>query len=111
MRCLLPKTLLDNGFFPLGTEKSGENKKCNNVCNYSWSGQRKIPSYVNKLVFPEKFMATLRTIAMQEDELFKVSSMLEEVQFLCNIFFLWFPYLAPALVNETAFYQDLPHIA
>jgi hypothetical protein len=48
---------------------------------------------------------------MQEDELFKVSSMLEEVQFLCNIFFLWFPYLAPALVNETAFYQDLPHIA
>ncbi|KAK2415116.1 SET domain-containing protein [Trifolium repens] len=79
MRCLLPKTLLDNGFFPLGTEKSGENKKCNNVCNYSWSGQRKIPSYVNKLVFPEKFMATLRTIAMQEDELFKVSSMLEEL--------------------------------
>ncbi|XP_045798861.1 uncharacterized protein LOC123892995 [Trifolium pratense] len=79
MRCLLPKTLLDNGFFPLGTENSGENKKSNNACNYSWSGQRKFPSYVNKLVFPEKFMATLRTIAMQEDELFKVSSMLEEL--------------------------------
>jgi len=87
MRCLLPKTLLDNGFFPSGTENSGENNKCNKVCNYSWSGQRKTPSYVDKLVFPEKFMATLRTIAMQEDELFKVSSMLEEVQFLCNIFF------------------------
>ncbi|KAL5166988.1 Ribulose-1,5 bisphosphate carboxylase/oxygenase large subunit N-methyltransferase, chloroplastic [Glycine soja] len=41
--------------------------------------QRKMPSYVNKLVFPEKFMTTLRTIAMQEDELFKVSSMLEEL--------------------------------
>ncbi|XP_027188085.1 uncharacterized protein [Cicer arietinum] len=79
MRCLLPKTLLDNGFFPLGTQNSGENNKCNRVCNYSWSGQRKIPSYVNKLVFPEKFMATLRAIAMQEDELFKVSSMLEEL--------------------------------
>ncbi|KAL5058468.1 hypothetical protein RYX36_030072 [Vicia faba] len=81
MRCLLPKTLLDNGFFPLSTKNSGEkeNNQCNQVCNYSWSGQRKIPSYVNKLVFPEKFMATLRTIAMQEDELFKVSSMLEEL--------------------------------
>lgn len=87
MRCLLPKTLLDNGFFPSGTENSGENNKSNKVCKYSWSGQRKTPSYVDKLVFPEKFMATLRTIAMQEDELFKVSSMLEEVQFLCNIFF------------------------
>ncbi|KAK7394825.1 hypothetical protein VNO78_15365 [Psophocarpus tetragonolobus] len=81
MRCLLPKTLLDNGFFPPGTQNSGENKegKVDQVCNYSWSGQRKTPSYVNKLVFPEKFMTTLRTIAMQEDELFKVSSMLEEL--------------------------------
>ncbi|XP_061339935.1 uncharacterized protein LOC133286529 isoform X3 [Gastrolobium bilobum] len=81
MRCLLPKTLLDHGFFPLGTQNSGENNKgkVDQVCNYSWSGQRKMPSYVNKLVFPEKFMTTLRTIAMQEDELFKVSSMLEEL--------------------------------
>lgn len=79
MRCLLPKTLLDNGFFPSGTENGGENNKSNKVCKYSWSGQRKTPSYVDKLVFPEKFMATLRTIAMQEDELFKVSSMLEEL--------------------------------
>ncbi|KAL2330372.1 hypothetical protein Fmac_017953 [Flemingia macrophylla] len=81
MRCLLPKTLLDNGFFPPGTQNSGENNKdkADQVCNYSWSGQRKMPSYVNKLVFPEKFMTTLRTIAMQEDELFKVSSMLEEL--------------------------------
>ncbi|XP_057435564.1 uncharacterized protein LOC130728204 isoform X2 [Lotus japonicus] len=79
MRCLLPKALLEHGFFPLGTRNSGENNKSNQVCNYSWSGQRKMPSYVNKLVFPEKFIATLRTIAMQEDELFKVSSMLEEL--------------------------------
>ncbi|TKY65504.1 Ribosomal lysine N-methyltransferase 1 [Spatholobus suberectus] len=81
MRCLLPKTLLDNGFFPLCTQSSGENNKgkVDQVCNYSWSGQRKMPSYANKLVFPEKFMTTLRTVAMQEDELFKVSSMLEEL--------------------------------
>ncbi|KAH1044934.1 hypothetical protein GLYMA_09G263800v4 [Glycine max] len=81
MRCLLPKTSLDNGFFPLNTQNSEENNKskADKVCNYSWSGQRKMPSYVNKLVFPEKFMTTLRTIAMQEDEVFKVSSMLEEL--------------------------------
>ena len=88
LRCLLPKTSLDNGFFPLNTQNGEENNKskADQVCNYSWSGQRKMPSYVNKLVFPEKFMTTLRTIAMQEDELFKVSSMLEEVQFLLFIF-------------------------
>ncbi|KAK7256733.1 hypothetical protein RIF29_30191 [Crotalaria pallida] len=81
MRCLLPKTLLDHGFFPLGIQNNGENNKdkVDRFCNYSWSGQRKMPSYVNKLVFPDKFLATLRTIAMQEDELYKVSSMLEEL--------------------------------
>ncbi|CAL0328113.1 unnamed protein product [Lupinus luteus] len=81
MRCLLPKTLLDHGFFPLGIQKNGENNKgqVDRICSYSWSGQRKTPSYANKLVFPEKFLTTLRTIAMQEDELFKVSSMLEEL--------------------------------
>ncbi|KAK4266745.1 hypothetical protein QN277_023626 [Acacia crassicarpa] len=81
MRCLLPKTLLDHGFFPVGTKKGGENDKgkVDQVCNYSWSGQRKAPSYANKLVFPEKFMTALRTIAMQENEIFKVSSLLEEL--------------------------------
>ncbi|KAF1898157.1 hypothetical protein Lal_00032922 [Lupinus albus] len=81
MRCLLPKTLLDRGFFPLHTQKNGENNKgqVDRICSYSWSGRRKMPSYANKLVFPEKFLTTLRTIAMQEDELFKVSSMLEEL--------------------------------
>lgn len=83
MRCLLPKTLLDHGFFPVSTKKGGENDKgkVDQVCSYSWSGQRKAPSYANKLVFPEKFMTALRTIAMQENEIFKVSSLLEEVHF------------------------------
>lgn len=83
MRCLLPKTLLDHGFFPVGTKKGGGNDKgkVDQVCSYSWSGQRKAPSYANKLVFPEKFMTALRTIAMQENEIFKVSSLLEEVHF------------------------------
>ncbi|VFQ85978.1 unnamed protein product [Cuscuta campestris] len=47
--------------------------------NYSWSGERKIPSYLNRLVFPEEFMTALRTIAMKEDELYKVTSLLSEL--------------------------------
>ena len=34
---------------------------------------------MNKLVFPEMFLSTLRTIAMNEDELYQVSTLLEEV--------------------------------
>ena len=71
---------MDHGFFPQGVPKDGDDKhKPDQVCSYSWSGQRKIPSYVNKLIFPENFLSTLRTIAMQEDQLFKVSALLEEV--------------------------------
>lgn len=50
------------------------------VCNYSWSGQRKTPSYLHKLVFPADFLNALRTLAMKEDELYRVSSLLEEVR-------------------------------
>lgn len=83
LRCLLPRSLLEHGFFSECTAKNKGNDKCEGrVCNYSWSGQRKTPSYLNKLVFPEKFLTALRTIALQEDELFQVQSMLEEVQFL-----------------------------
>ncbi|WZZ84209.1 hypothetical protein YC2023_104781 [Brassica napus] len=82
LRCLLPKSLLDHGFFPQTTSKvreSDEKEKAGRSCNFSWSGQRKIPTYVNKLVFPEDFMTGLRTIAMQEDEIYKLSAMLEEL--------------------------------
>lgn len=81
MRCLLPKRLLAHGFFPAGTTSNDDNGKgkSEKICSFSWSGQRRIPSYTNKLVFPEEFLTTLRTIAMQEDELFKASSFLEEL--------------------------------
>ncbi|KAF8379405.1 hypothetical protein HHK36_028840 [Tetracentron sinense] len=81
MRCLLPRSLLDHGFFPACTPQNEGSNKCSidRVCNYSWSGQRKMPSYLNKLVFPEDFLTALRTIAMQEDEILQVSSLLEEV--------------------------------
>lgn len=82
MRCLLPRSLLDQGFFPKCPPPKESNDKCtaSQVCNYSWSGQRKMPSYVNNLVFPEDFLTSLRTIAMREDELYHVSSLLEEVR-------------------------------
>ena len=83
MRCLLPKTLLDRGFFPVSNLRNGQNDELTDhqSCNYSWSGQRRAPSYLKKLVFPEAFLTALRTIAMQEDELSRVSSLLEEVNF------------------------------
>ncbi|GAV89869.1 hypothetical protein CFOL_v3_33281 [Cephalotus follicularis] len=81
LRCLLPKSLLDHGFFPVGTPNDEGNNNCevNKFYSYSWSGQRRTPSYVNKLVFSEDFLTALRTIAMQEDELDKVSSLLQEL--------------------------------
>ena len=79
----MPRSLLDRGFFSEWTAKIEGNDKCEDqVRSHSWSGQRKMPSYLNKLVFPDNFLTALRTIALQEDEIFQVSSMLEEVQFL-----------------------------
>ncbi|KAF5811680.1 putative methyltransferase transcription regulator SET family [Helianthus annuus] len=78
MRCLLSKKSLDHGFF--SSEKETRDKvKETEVVNYSWSGQRKTPSYLNSLVFPDEFLTCLRTIAMSEDEIFWVSSLLEEL--------------------------------
>lgn len=85
LRCLLPRSLLDHSLFPASTSEKGGSSKCEadrGVCSYSWSGQRRMPSYINKLVFPENFLTALRTIAMQESNLFQVSEFLEEVQFL-----------------------------
>ncbi|XVF73297.1 hypothetical protein PTKIN_Ptkin12aG0190300 [Pterospermum kingtungense] len=81
MRCLLPRTLLECGFFPTVSSNNKANNTCetHRIVNFSWSGHRKTPSYLNKLVFPEDFMTALRTIAMQEDEVSKVSSFLEEL--------------------------------
>lgn len=90
MRCLLSKTLLDHGFFSNKKETNGKCKE-NEVPNFSWSGQRKTPSYLNKLVFPEEFLTCLRTIAMGEDEIYKVTSLLQEVHsYFCFITTLCF---------------------
>nr|XP_048321772.1 uncharacterized protein LOC107432673 isoform X3 [Ziziphus jujuba var. spinosa] len=81
LRCLLPRSLLDHGFFTVDIPKDEGNDDCkrDKVCSYSWSGERKMPSYLNKLVFPENFLSALRTIAMKEDELSQVSSLLAEL--------------------------------
>ncbi|KAI8000767.1 hypothetical protein LOK49_LG09G00273 [Camellia lanceoleosa] len=68
-------------FFPPSSPQKESNDKCtiDRFCNYSWCGQRKMPSYVKKLVFPEDFLTTLRIIAKQEDEIYLVSSLLQEL--------------------------------
>ncbi|KAK1603887.1 hypothetical protein QYE76_027560 [Lolium multiflorum] len=81
LRCLLPTSLLDSGFFGTSTSSGEEDNKKNasHFSSYSWSGQRKVPSYLHKNVFPQEFLSTLRTIAMQEHELEQVASLLGEV--------------------------------
>ncbi|XP_037458013.1 uncharacterized protein LOC119329119 [Triticum dicoccoides] len=81
LRCLLPTSLLDRGFFGTSTSSSEDDNKKNasHFSSYSWSGQRKVPSYLHKNVFPQEFLSTLRTIAMQEHELEQVASLLGEV--------------------------------
>lgn len=81
MRCLLPRSLLDHGFCTGSSfqDEDNKNKPDDQRCNYSWSGDRKVPSYLNRLVFPQDFLTTLRTIAMQECEVDRVSSLLEEL--------------------------------
>eukprot|EP01018_Ginkgo_biloba_P016869 Gb_11486 [translate_table: standard] len=82
LRWLLPSSLLLKGFF---NEKQFaldgcKKDKSSQMSGYSWSGHRKAPSYFEHLVFPEDLLAALRTIAMQEDELHHVISLLQEVQ-------------------------------
>ncbi|XAR63124.1 [Fructose-bisphosphate aldolase]-lysine N-methyltransferase [Bertholletia excelsa] len=81
LRCLLPRKLLDHGFFPAcpPQKESNGNRVGGRVSDYSWSGHRKMPSYLDNLVFPDDFLTALRTIAMQEDELHQVSSLLIEL--------------------------------
>ncbi|KAL0397834.1 UNVERIFIED_CONTAM: hypothetical protein Scaly_0231800 [Sesamum calycinum] len=81
LRCLLPRSLLKSGFFPESTlpGRTSNEDSGSQAFNYSWSGQRKAPSYINKLVFPEEFLTALRTITMKENELYQVSSLLEEL--------------------------------
>ncbi|KAJ0967073.1 hypothetical protein J5N97_023990 [Dioscorea zingiberensis] len=84
-RCLLPKNLLDHGFFPAnslradGPKKDLDDDHGSSTVNYSWSGRRKVPPYLNNLVFPQEFLTALRTITMQDDELCQVASLLEEL--------------------------------
>lgn len=79
MRCLLPRHLLAHGFFPTETSQNDRKNKITNLSNYSWSGQRRAPSYLSNLIFPDEFLTTLRTISMNEEQLYQVSAMLQEV--------------------------------
>ncbi|CAN4125770.1 unnamed protein product [Withania somnifera] len=81
LRCLLPRSSLNRGFFPPSNSSVEDKDKSvsSQVCNYSWSGQRKTPSYLHKLVFPVDFLNALRTLAMKENEIYHVSSLLEEL--------------------------------
>lgn len=83
LRWLLSRNFLDRGYFSGKATQFEDSKKgmLNLDSSYSWSGQRKAPSYLKRLVFPEDLLSSLRILAMCEQELLQVSSLLEEVFF------------------------------
>ncbi|KAH9315244.1 hypothetical protein KI387_023871, partial [Taxus chinensis] len=80
LRWLLPASLLLEGS---SNESSlaldGCKKTSSQVSGYSWSGHRRLPSYMNHFVFPEDLMAALRTIAMNEEGMHCVTCLLKEL--------------------------------
>lgn len=82
LRCLLSRGLLANGYFTASKlQQDGEKDThlTQGTPQFSWSGQRKVPSYLSKPVFPEEFLAALRTVAMKNDDILQVSALLEDV--------------------------------
>ena len=93
LRWLLPTSLLHKGFSSESSLSSvGRKKNLSQMSGYSWSGHRKVPSYMDHLIFPEDLMAALRTIAMQEHDMHGVISLLTEVTFpwVISIYYLLF---------------------
>lgn len=80
LRWLLPTPLLHKGFSSESSQSSvGRKNDWSQMSGYSWSGHRKVPSYMDHLIFPEDLMAALRTIAMQEHDMHGVISLLTEL--------------------------------
>lgn len=81
LRWLLPGALLQKGFYNEERINPPESIKLGDqaCCSYSWSGNRKPPSFLNRFVFPEETIAALRVVAMKEDEMQTVLSMLDEL--------------------------------
>ncbi|KAI5054633.1 hypothetical protein GOP47_0029778 [Adiantum capillus-veneris] len=82
LRWLLPSTLLQKGFYSSERRDASDaisagNQECQS--SFSWSGVRKPPSFLNQCVFPEETLAALRVVAMKENEVQAVISMLEEL--------------------------------
>lgn len=81
LRWLVPSSVLSRGFCE---EANGDSTKPEEllITGHSWSGQRKISSLASKVVFPEDLLTALRIVAMEEDEVYRVVAMLEEVSLL-----------------------------
>lgn len=49
------------------------------ITGHSWTGHRKSSALAEKVVFPEELLTALRIVSMEEDEVYHVVAMLEEV--------------------------------
>ncbi|KAJ7559034.1 hypothetical protein O6H91_04G066600 [Diphasiastrum complanatum] len=81
LRWLLPASLLEKGYYE-NSENDTSRKQPENLkdhISFSWSGQRTAPCNLQSIVFPEDLMATMRVIAMKEEEVSSAMSLLEQL--------------------------------
>lgn len=83
LRWLVPSSELKRGFYEeLNLDSMPKIPPENIVTGHSWTGHRKTSPLANKLVFPEDLLTALRIVAMEEEEVYRVASMLEDVSLL-----------------------------
>ncbi|KAL2623487.1 hypothetical protein R1flu_003692 [Riccia fluitans] len=85
LRWLLPRSILGGGYLNEHLSKESTSlqtpseDKSQLAHGYSWSGHRKPPTGVKFQVFPEDMMGALRIIAMTEEQVLGVQTLLEEL--------------------------------
>lgn len=83
LRWLVPSSELKRGFccesnLHMLSETPAESGKPI-ITGHSWTGHRKSSALAEKVVFPEELLTALRIVSMEEDEVYHVVAMLEEI--------------------------------
>ncbi|KAG0597800.1 hypothetical protein M758_12G021100 [Ceratodon purpureus] len=76
LRYLVPSSELRRGFYE---ELNLDSMPKIPLTGHSWTGHRKTSPLANKVVFPEDLLTALRIVAMGEEEVYRVASMLEDI--------------------------------
>jgi hypothetical protein len=80
LRWLVPSSELRRGFYEqLNLDSISKIPLEDIITGHSWTGHRKASPLANKVVFPEDLLTALRIVAMEEEDVYRVASMLEDV--------------------------------